>query len=148
MPYPAASCPEPASTAGSSPMVARAGSVRPITESVVAAACQIAERLERGAHRGRDPLRPHRDGALEPARSHPDSRAGVMRLSTVRSMSLLWGVVSEPMPNVTALPSCANSSLQWGRARGLIAPGARIVLIRGSNPADPTHNELEVYEVP
>ena len=37
--------------------------------------------------------------------------------------------------------------VDWCRARGLIAPGDRIVGIRGSSPDDPTHNEIVVLEV-
>ena len=63
-------------------------------------------------------------------------------------MSLLWGVVPEPMPTLTGRADLREFVVKWGRARGLIASGRRIVLIRGSDPADPTHNELEVYEAP
>ena len=147
LPWPDVSGTTSDSTGGSNTLVARAGSVRPITDSVVAAACQIAENLNAAlvaveTHSGRTAtaLANQRGRALILALGH--------EISTVRAMSLLWGVVSEPMPNVSGPAELREFVLQWGRARGLIASGARIVLIRGSNPADPTHNELEVYEVP
>ena len=58
-------------------------------------------------------------------------------------MSLLWGVVSEPIPSLTSRADLREFVVKWGRERGLIAPGERIVLIRGTDPADTTHNELE-----
>jgi pyruvate kinase len=146
-------CPSEASCAASeppghaNPVTARAGSVRPITESVVEAACGIAERLNAAlivveTHSGRTAtaLSSQRGGTLILALGH--------ELSTIRSMSLLWGVVPERMPAVTSRAELREFVLKWGTARGLISSGARIVLIRGSDPADPTHNELEVYEVP
>jgi hypothetical protein len=60
----------------------------------------------------------------------------------------LWGVVPEPMPSVTSRAELRDFVLKWSTARELISSGARVVLIRGSDPTDPTHNELEVYEVP
>ena len=62
--------------------------------------------------------------------------------------ALLWGVIAEPMPDAATRAQFRDFILHWGRARGLIAPGSRIVLIRGSDPKDPTHNELEVFEAP
>jgi pyruvate kinase len=127
--------------------VARGGLVRPITDSVVAAACLIAEQLDAAlivveTHSGRTAT----------ALSNQRGRAMVLALAsevhTVRSMSLLWGVVSELMPNVTGPAELREFVVKWGRERGLIEPGARIVLIRGSDPTDATHNELEVYEAP
>jgi pyruvate kinase len=135
------------SAGSANPTVARASSVRPITESLVAAACEIAERLTAAlivveTHSGRTAT------ALSNQRGQTLILALGHEKSTISSMSLLWGVVPEPMPTVTSRASLRDFVLEWGRARGLIASGARIILIRGSNPADPTHNELEVYEVP
>jgi pyruvate kinase len=121
--------------------------VRPITDSVVAAASLIAEQLDAAlivveTHSGRTAT----------ALSHQRGRTMVLALAsdlqTVRSMSLLWGVVSELMPDVAGPAELREFAVRWGRDRGLVASGARIVLIRGSDPADPTHNELEVYEAP
>ena len=69
-------------------------------------------------------------------------------VQTVRAMSLLWGVVSEPVPDLTGPTALREFVVKWGRDRGLLSAGERIVLIRGTDPTDPTHNELEVYEAP
>ena len=67
---------------------------------------------------------------------------------TVRSMTQLWGVASEPMADLTGPTALREFVVKWGRDRGLLSAGERIVLIRGTDPTDPTHNELEVYEAP
>jgi pyruvate kinase len=140
-------CPDPEGNAAASIPVARAGRVRPITDSVVAAACLIADQLDAAlivveTHSGRTAT----------ALSNQRGRAMVLALAndvhTVRSMSLLWGVVSEPMPELSGPAELREFVVKWGRDRGLIEPGARIVLIRGTDPTDATHNELEVYEAP
>jgi pyruvate kinase len=142
---PQSSCPAPESTP--SAQVARAGLVRPITDSVVAAACLIADQLNAAlivveTHSGRTAT------ALSNQRGCAMILALASEVQTVRSMSLLWGVVAEPMPNLTGPAQLREFVIKWGRDRGLIETGDRIVLIRGSDPADPTHNELEVYEAP
>ena len=63
-------------------------------------------------------------------------------------MALFWGVTALPMPDITERYQLRAFVLDWCRTRGLIAPGDRIVGIRGSLPDDPTHNEIVVYEVP
>ena len=112
---------------------------------MVAAACLIAEQLDAAlivveTHSGRTAT------ALSNQRGRSLILALANDVQTVRSMSLLWGVVSEPMPELTRPAELREFVVKWGRDRGLIAPGARIVLIRGTDPTDPTHNELEVYE--
>ena len=62
-------------------------------------------------------------------------------------MALFWGVTPLPMPELTDRDQLRAFILDWCRARGLIAPGDRIVGIRGSWPDDPTHNEIVVLEV-
>jgi pyruvate kinase len=139
---------DPASPTAASPAaVARAGSVRPITDSVVAAASLIAEQLDAAlivveTHSGRTAT------VLSNQRGRSLILALCGEAQTLRSMSLLWGVVPEPMPELSGPVDLREFVVKWGRDRGLIAPGERIVLIRGSDPADPTHNELEVYEAP
>ena len=115
LPWPDVSETTSESALGSNTLVARAGSVRPITDSVVAAACQIAEHLNAAlvaveTHSGRTAtaLANQRGRALILALGH--------EISTVRAMSLLWGVVSEPMPNVSGPAELREFVLQWGRA--------------------------------
>lgn len=141
------SWPDLESTFGGGAPVARAGMVSPVTEGVVVAASMIADHLNAGlivveTHSGRTAtaLSNQRGGTLILALAHD--------LATVRSMALLWGVMAERMPDAPTRARFREFILQWGRARGLIASGSRIVLIRGSDPQDPTHNELEVFEAP
>jgi pyruvate kinase len=152
-PSPASPGPHPSSldqssaTAAGTAAVSRASLVRPITDSVVAAASLIAEQLDAAlivveTHSGRTAT------ALSNQRGRSLILALCDEVQTVRSMSLLWGVVSELMPNFFARDELREFVVKWGRDRGLIASGARIVLIRGTDPDDPTHNELEVYEAP
>ncbi len=152
-PSPASPGPHPSSldqssaTAGGTAAVSRTSLVRPITDSVVAAASLIAEQLDAAlivveTHSGRTAR------ALSNQRGRSLILALCDEVQTVRSMSLLWGVVSEPMPNFFARDELREFVVKWGRDRGLIVPGVRIVLIRGTDPDDPTHNELEVYEAP
>ena len=139
------SWPDPDRADSAASPVARAGMVTPITESVVVAASMIADQLNASlivveTHSGRTAaaLSNQRGGTLILALAHD--------LATVRPMSLLWGVVAEPMPKVSSRDEFRDFIVQWGRAHGLIAAGSRIVLIRGSDPQDSTHNELEVFE--
>jgi pyruvate kinase len=141
------SWPDLESTASGDAPVARPGLVSPITDGVVVAACMIADHLNAAlivveTHSGRTAtaLSNQRGGTLILALAHD--------LATVRSMALLWGVMAERMPDAPNRAQFRDFILQWGRARGLIASGSRIVLIRGSDPQDPTHNELEVFEAP
>jgi len=127
--------------------VARAGRVQPITESVVEAASHISRRLNASllvvdTHSGRTALAlsKQRNPALTLALAHDPE--------TARAMALYWGVTALPMPEFAGGDQLRAFILEWCRARGLIAPGDRIVGIRGSLPDDPTHNEIVVLEVP
>jgi pyruvate kinase len=127
--------------------VARAARVRPITESVVEAASLIAHRLEAAVlvvdtHSGRTAL------ALSKQRNQAPTLALAHDLSTARAMALFWGVTPLPMPALAGPEELRRFVVGWCRAAGLIATGDRIVRIRGSVPDDPTHNEIDVYEVP
>jgi pyruvate kinase len=127
--------------------VARAGRVQPITESVVEAASHISRRLKASllvvaTHSGRTAL------ALSKQRNPALTLALAHNPETARAMALFWGVTALPMPDIAERYQLRAFVLEWCRVRGLIAPGDRIVGIRGSLPDDPTHNEIVVYEVP
>ncbi len=120
---------------GQNHSIGRAGQIQPITESVVEAASHISRRLNASllavaTHSGRTAL----------ALAHSPE--------TARAMALFWGVTPLHMPDITGPDQLRVFVLDWCRARGLIAPGDRIVGIRGSLPDDPTHNEIVVLEVP
>ena len=138
---------ESSSAAPPSTKTPRGGRVGPVTDSVVTAACQIAEELNAAliaveTHSGRTAaaLSNHRGRAPILALRTSSRRSARCRCSGALSPSRC--------PRCQARLSCARFVERWGRARGLVETGSRIILIRGSNPADPTHNELEVYEVP
>jgi pyruvate kinase len=126
--------------------VARAGQVRPITECVVEAASLISRRLNVAmlavaTHSGRTALAlsKHRNPAPTLALAHDDH--------TCRAMALFWGVTPLPMPDLPEREQRRAVIEEWCKARGMIAAGDRIVVLRGSEPNDPTHNEIVVREV-
>jgi pyruvate kinase len=126
--------------------VARTARVQPITESVVEAASLISQRLNAAllvvdTHSGRTAL------ALSKHRNRTPTLALTRDLSTARGISLFWGVMPLPLPEFTDRSQLRAFVVDWCRARSLLAPGDRVVRIRGTLPDDPTHNEIEVYEV-
>jgi pyruvate kinase len=126
--------------------VARAGRVRPITESVVEAASLISRRLNVAllavaTHSGRTAL------ALSKQRNPAPTLALAHDAHTARAMCLFWGVTSLPMPDLPEREQRRAVIEEWCKARGLITTGDRIVVLRGSEPDDPTHNEIVVREI-
>jgi pyruvate kinase len=126
--------------------VARAGRVQPITESVVEAASLISRRLNAAllmvaTSSGRTAL------VLSKQRNPAPTLAMAHDPETARAMALYWGVLPLPMPDLQNRDQLRTFILDWCRERRLIAPGDRIVGIRGSWPDDPTHNEIVVLEV-
>jgi pyruvate kinase len=126
--------------------VARAGQLRPITESVVEAASQISRRLNVAllavaTHSGRTAL------VLSKQRNPAPTLALAHDAHTARAMSLFWGVTPLPMPDIPERDQRRAAVEQWCKAHGLIAAGDRIVVLRGSEPDDPTHNEIVVREI-
>ncbi len=126
--------------------VARAGQLRPITESVVEAASLISRRLSAAllivaSNTGKTALAlsKHRNPAPTLALAHDGH--------TARAMCLFWGVTPLIMPEVSDRDQLRAFVDSWCRARGLIAPGDRIVGIRGALPGDPGHNEIVVREI-
>ena len=131
---------------GSAEPVARAGQVLPITESVVEAASLISRRLNAAllvvaTHSGRTAL------ALSKQRNPTPTLALAHDAQTARAMALFWGVTPLPMPDLFETGQLLAFADEWCRARGLIASGDRIVVVRGVIPDDPTHNAILVHEV-
>ena len=131
---------------GDLPIVARAGRVQPITESVVEAASHISRRLHAAllivaTHSGRTAL------ALSKQRNPAPTLALAHDLQTARAMALFWGVTPLPMPDIPNRDQLRGFILDWCRTHGLIAPGDYIVGLRGSSPDDPTHNEIVVLQI-
>jgi pyruvate kinase len=126
--------------------VARAGRVKPITESVVEAASLISRRLGAAlllvaTSSGRTAL------VLSKHRNPAPTLAVAKDPQTVRAMALYWGVTPLPRPDVASRDELRAVILEWCRERGLVHAGDRIVGIRGSWSDDPTHNEIVVHQV-
>jgi pyruvate kinase len=135
-----------AEAAGTNHAIARAGLVKPITESVVEAASQISRRLNAAllvvaTYSGRTAL------ALSKQRNPAPTLALAHDADTARAMSLFWGVTPLPIPQLTEDNQLRSFVLEWCKAHGLIGPGDYIVGIRGALPAYPAHNEIVVHEV-
>lgn len=126
--------------------VARAGQVRPITECVVEAASLISRRLNVAlmivsTHSGRTAL------AISKQRNPAPTLALAHDSHTARALSLFWGVTPLPMPDLPERAQRRAAIEDWCKARGLLASGDRVVVLRGSAPDDPTHNEIVVRVV-
>src|SRR5262249_32317404 len=128
------------------PVVSRGGRVRPITESVVEAASLISRRLNVAllvvvTHSSRTAL------ALSKQHNSAPTLALAHDPETSRAMALFSGGTPFPTPDPADHGEVLAGIEDWCRARGLIASGDRIVLIRGTSPADPTHNQIEVRQI-
>ena len=126
--------------------VARAARVQPITDSIVEAASLISHRLQAAilvvdTHSGRTAL------ALSKHRNRALTLALANDIRTARAMALFWGVTPVPMPQNYNRLQARAFVLDWCRRHGMAAQGDLVVRIRGSVPDDPTHNEIEVYEI-
>ncbi|MBV8605939.1 MAG: pyruvate kinase [Singulisphaera sp.] len=128
------------------PAPGRAGTVRPITECVVEAASLACRRI--GAvllcvvtHSGRTAL------ALSKQRNSTPTLALTDDDEVARAMALYWGVTPLSFSNVGDAEHALAFALDWAHARGLVAPGDRVILLRGTIPDNPTHNALLVQEV-
>jgi len=126
---------------------ARTVRVLPITEGVVEAASLVCRRLNAAlliviTHSGRTAL------ALS-KRRHPTPTLALCPAPEVaRALSLYWGVTPIHVPDIEADGEHALAFAQdWARARHLVAPGDRIVLVRGTLPGNPVHNAILVQEV-
>ena len=120
--------------------------MQPITESVVEAASLISRRLNAAllavaTHSGRTAL------VLSKQRNPAPTLALAHDAHTARAMALFWGVTPLPMPDLPDRESRRAVIEEWCKARGMIATGDRIVVLRGSAPDDPTHNEIVVREI-
>ncbi len=126
--------------------VARAGQVRPITESVVEAASLISRRLKAAllivaTDSGRTAL------VLSKQRNPAPTLALAHDEQTARAMSLFWGVTPLVMPEFDHRDQLRAFVDEWCRVHGLTASGDLIVGIRGALPGDPGHNEIVVREI-
>ena len=139
----------PLAPLGSSPVSqvrGRGGWVLPITEGVVEAASLLSRRIGAAllvvaTHSGRTAL------ALSKQRHATPTLALAGDVGTARAMALFWGVTPVYDPAIAEAEHALDHALAWARARDLVAPGDRIVLVSGTMPGNPTHNALLVREV-
>jgi pyruvate kinase len=129
------------------PSPTRPGLVTPITEGVVEAASHACRRLGAAllvvaTHSGRTALAVSKHRHSTPTLALAGDRA------TARRMTLYWGVTPLHFPHITDAEQALSFALDWARARQLVAPGDRVVLLRGMVPGSPVHNALLVHEVP
>jgi pyruvate kinase len=127
-------------------LVARAGSVQPTTEAVVESASLACRRLGAAllvvaTHSGRTAL------ALSKHRHATPTLALADRPEVARAMTLYWGVTPILVPALTDGEHALSFALSFARARGLVCPGDRVVLVRGTVPGNPVHNAMLVQEV-
>ncbi len=147
--FDAASSPaSPAATVASTPGQAwrHAGWVQPITEGLVEAASLVSRRLGAAllvvaTHSGRTAL------ALSKQRHAAPTLALADTAETARAMALYWGVTPLHSAEITDIDQALAFALDWARDRDLLAPGDRVVLVRGTIPGNPTHNAMLIQEV-
>ncbi len=140
--------PNPAASVAPAPGQAwrHAGWVQPITEGVVEAASLVSRRLGAAllvvaTHSGRTAL------ALSKQRHAAHTLALADTAETARAMALYWGVTPLYSREITDIDQALAFALDWARARDLLAPGDRVVLVRGTIPGNPTHNAMLIQEV-
>lgn len=68
--------------------------------------------------------------------------------STLRRMCLLWGIMPHKVDNLDNPQELFDNVTTWGRERGLLVAGDRVVYVTGTGVLDNTHNLLVVHEVP
>jgi pyruvate kinase len=125
---------------------AHAGSVLPITESVVQAASLVSRRLGAAllvavTHSGRTAL------VVSKQRNQTPTIALTDDAETARALSLNWGVTPLYRPEVNDVPTALAATVDWARGLNLLTTGDRIVILRGTMPGNPTHNALSVHVV-
>lgn len=124
----------------------RPGLVQPITEGLVEAASLVCRRLGAAllvvaTHSGRTAL------ALSKHRHPTPTLALSDDAETARAMSLYWGVTPLHVPELVEGEQFLAVALDWARARHLVRPGDRVVLVRGTIPGNAVHNAMLVQEV-
>jgi pyruvate kinase len=124
----------------------RLDGVHPITSAVVAAAGQIAERLQAkmvviATRSGATAITKAKQRDFVPTLAVSD------RASTLRQMGLYWGII----PLAGAPPDLDRELIefvvQWGRQHSALHTGDRIVVVAGTGVRSGVHNQLVVHEV-
>jgi pyruvate kinase len=117
------------------------------TEAVVEAASLACHRLKASllvvaSHSGRTAL------AVSKSRNATPTIAFAPDASIARTMALYWGVTPLVAPaEMDDVEHTLDFAIEWARERDLIAPGDRLVWLRGFLPDDPTHNGMRIQVV-
>jgi len=117
-----------------------------VTRAVVAGAGQIAHelgvRLIVVASHG---------GATATAVAHQRNYCFTLGLSdspaTLRRMCLTWGVMPSAVPPQADLAAIVDAADAWGREKGLLATGDRIVIVCGAHVVAKMHDMVTVHTV-
>jgi pyruvate kinase len=125
------------------PAAGTAGYVLPITSGVVEAVASLTRRLGAtlvvvATHSGRTAL------ALSKQRYGPPTLALTPDPAVARALALNWGVTPLLSPSLADAPTIRLFALDWARTHGLIHSGDCVVLVLGTMPRDPAHNEILV----
>jgi hypothetical protein len=62
-------------------------------------------------------------------------------------MCLMWGITPLPDAPCHDLPRLRQFINGWGRARGFLGTGDRVVVVTGSGLVPDAHNRVEVHEI-
>ncbi len=124
----------------------RAGEVEPITEAVVEAASLASRKLGAAllvvaTRTGRTAL------ALSKHRHAAPTLALAADPENARAMALYWGVTPLFCPEFGGVDHVLAFALDYARARDLVRPGDRVVLVCGTLPGDAAHDAMLVREV-
>jgi pyruvate kinase len=117
------------------------------TEAVVEAASLACHRLKASllvvaSHSGRTAL------AVSKSRNATPTIAFAPDASIARTMALYWGVTPLVAPvEMDDVEHTLDFAIEWAKERDLIAPGDRLVWLRGFLPDDPTHNGMRIQVV-
>jgi pyruvate kinase len=122
------------------------GWILPITEGVVEAASQACRRLSAAllvvaTHSGRTALALSKQRHLTPTLALTDDP------SVARAMTLYWGVTPCVDADIRDSGATMARALDLARSRGIVSPGDRVVLVRGTVPGSAVHNAILVQEV-
>jgi pyruvate kinase len=67
--------------------------------------------------------------------------------ATLRRMALFWGIMPLAVQHLDSPPELFEEVSRWGRDRGLLQSGDRVVFVTGTGVLDNTHNLLIVHQV-
>ena len=124
-----------------------AGHVPDETEAIVEAASTACRHLGAAllvvsSHTGRTAL------VVSKSRNATPTIAFAPDAAIARAMALYWGVTPLVAPaEMDDVEHTLTFAIDWARARDLVAPGDRLVWLRGFLPDDPTHNSMRVQVV-